>query len=128
MTWDGQYFSLAFTAAENFNSEGDVGIAVAVNDNLRAATGKEAAGILLPHSKPKSGENGAIGYMGCMRFRAGATVAKDALLTVTTSGYFITMTVSGSFGVGRCVEAAASGGIGVGIFDFTKPTYNTTSL
>lgn len=123
-----QYFSTSFIAGENLNTEGHVGVAIAINDGKVAATGKEAAGILLPHSKPKSGEAGSIGYLGEIDFRAGAAVAKDALLTVTTSGYFITMTVSGSFGVGRCTEAVASGGVGKGIFDFAKPIYNTTSL
>lgn len=127
MTWDGEYFALAFVAGEALNTDGHVGCAIAINDNKLAATGKEAAGILLPHSKPKIGEHGSIGYMGCMKFRAGATVAKDAEVTVTTSGYFITATASGDWRVGRCVEAAASGGLGVGIFNFGNVTYDAAS-
>lgn len=128
MTWDGQYFSMTFTAGEALNTEGHVGVAIAINDGKIANTGKEAAGILLPHSKPKSGELGSIGYMGIMRFRAGAAVAVDAIMTVTTSGYFITNPTSGYYHVqGRCLEAAASGGLGVGMFNFALPIYSPSS-
>lgn len=122
-----QYFSMPFVAGENLNTAGHVGIAIAINDNLVANTGKEAAGILLRHSKPKSGETGAIGYLGELDFRAGLAVAKDARVTVTTSGYFITSVVSGGWDVGRCIEAAASGGLGVGIFNFSQAVYDSTS-
>lgn len=127
MAWDGEYFSLSYKAGENHNTEGHTGIAIALNDNLVAANGKEAGGILLPHSKPKSGELGSIGYMGALKFRAGAAVALNAPLTVTASGYLITATASGDFRVGRCVEAAASGGLGVGIFNFACGIYTSTS-
>lgn len=127
MTWDGEYFALTFVAGEALDTNGHVGTAIAINDNKLANTGKEASGILLPHSKPKINEHGSIGYMGCMKFRAGPAVAKDDELTVTTSGYFITAIASGGWRVGRCVEAAASGGLGVGIFNFSNVTYDSAS-
>ena len=127
MSWDGEYFALTFVAAEDLSTNGHVGTAIAIVDNKLANTAKEAAGILLPHSKPKSGEHGSIGYIGCMKFRAGPAVAKDDELTVTTSGYIITAVASGGWRVGRCVEAAASGGIGVGIFNFANVAWDATS-
>jgi hypothetical protein len=127
MTWDGQYLSTSFVAAENLNTATHAGCAVVVTTGLLANNGKTASGILLPHSKPKSGEFGSAGYMGQMRFRAGATVAVGAYLTVTTSGYIITNPTSGYYAVGRCFEAAASGGLGVGLFNFALPTYFESS-
>jgi hypothetical protein len=127
MAWSGQYFSMTYVAGEDHSAELKAGIAIAINDNLVANTGKEAAGILLSHSKPKSGEQGSIGVMGIMKYRAGAAVTADALLTVTTSGFFITLPASGFFGVGRALDTVASGGIGTGMFDFSKPKYDSTS-
>jgi hypothetical protein len=128
MTWDGQYFSTTFTAGEALNTEGHVGVAVVITTGLVAATGKTASGILLPHSKPKSGELGAAGYQGMLRFRAGLACSVGNLLTVTTSGYFIPVPTSGYYGVGgRVIEAAASGGLGVGMFDFSQPVYLASS-
>jgi hypothetical protein len=98
-----------------------------ITTGLLANNGKTASGILLPHSKPKSGEFGSAGYMGQMRFRAGLAVSVGAYLTVTTSGYIITNPTSGYYAVGRCFEAAASGGMGVGIFNFALPTYFESS-
>lgn len=127
MAWDGQYFSITSKAGGNLNTEGHVGTAIDISTGNTASTAITAGGILLPHSKPKTGEPVSIGYMGCMKFRAGAPVAANAFVTVTTSGYFITKTASGGWAVGKCIEAAASGGIGVGIFDFTRPAYDAAS-
>jgi hypothetical protein len=127
MTWDGQYLSTSFVAAESLATEGHVGCAVVITTGLIANNGKTASGILLPHSKPKSGEYGSAGYIGQMRFRAGAAVVVGAYLTVTTSGYIITNPTSGYYAVGRCFEAAASGGLGVGIFNFALPAYFESS-
>lgn len=128
MTWDNnQNFTTTFVAAEALTSATHAGCAVVITTGLLANNGKTASGILMPHSKPKSGEYGSAGVMGMLRFRAGATVAVGAYLTVTTSGYIITNPTSGYYAVGRCFEAAASGGMGVGIFNFALPTYFESS-
>lgn len=121
------YFPWTFVAGEDLNNDASAGLAIAIDDGKRANNGQEASGILLPHSRPKSGEHGAMGTQGVMKFRAGGTVAAGNQLTVSTSGYF-TVAASGYYIVGRGLEAVASGGIGQGLFNFSKGIYNTTSF
>ena len=120
------YFPFTFVAGEDLNNDASTGLAIAIDDGKRANDGKEASGILLPHSRPKSGEHGAIGCTGILKYRAGGTVAAGNLLTVSTSGYF-TVAASGYYIVGRGMEAVASGGIGTGLFSFHKGIYNINS-
>lgn len=76
-----------------------------------------AASIGILQNKPKSGEDGEATFSGRSRYRAGAAVAANAQLTVTTSGWLITAT-SGTAVVGKALAAVSSGGIGEGIFNF----------
>jgi hypothetical protein len=100
--------------------------AVSLDDGALSVNGAEAGGILI--NKPKSGEAATIGVMGFMKFRAGGgTIAKDAWLTVTTSGYCVTAG-SGYHLVGKCRESVTSGSIGTGYFNFINPPYAESSM
>lgn len=112
------------TAGEDLNSVGHYHHAVALDDGKLAANGREAAGILV--NKPKSGEALTLAYEGELKYAAGAGISKAAKLTVTTSGWFITA-ASGSWIVGKAKDAATSGSIGTGIFNFVNPPYAETS-
>jgi hypothetical protein len=99
---------------------------VSLDDGSLSTNGAEAGGILF--NKPKSGEAATIGVLGFMKFRAGGgTIAKDAWLTVTTSGYCVTAG-SGYHLVGKCRAAVTSGSIGTGYFNFINPPYAESSM
>lgn len=82
-----------------------------------AASSSAAGGILL--NKPKSGEHATVGYHGRLKGYAGAAISLGAALMVTTSGFLITCT-SGNGVVGKALEAANSGDIFAGIFNFAS--------
>jgi hypothetical protein len=98
--------------------------AIALSDNKLANNGGEAFGILL--TKPKSGENGTIAYMGEIPYRAGGAITIGKLITVTTSGWFVTAG-SGFYSIGRATATVTSGDIGIGLFNFQMPVYANTS-
>lgn len=78
----------------------------------------DASAIGILQNKPSaSGRDATAGYLGRSRYVAGAAVSAGAQLTVTTSGYMITVT-SGTAVVGKALGAVSSGGIGEGIFNF----------
>lgn len=125
MSVEGRYFTWTMAAGEDLNdlvaSSGDLYKAIALDDGKPAANGKEAGGILLYGAK--SGEHVTLGYLGVMKFVAGAAITAGKRVTVTASGYFITA-VSGSYVVGRNLDTAvASGAIGTGAFNFAAPVY-----
>lgn len=66
-------------------------------------------------NKPQSGEHGTARCIGVSKFRAGAAVAAGVPITVTTSGYFITV-ASGEQAIGDCIIAATSGYLGTAMF------------
>ena len=90
--------------------------AIAIGGTI-AATGNTTIGIL--QNKPKSGEDATLGYAGRSRYRAGAAVAAGGLMTVTGSGWLVTVS-SGDVSVGKALGAVSSGGIGEGIFNFVN--------
>ncbi|MDH4120435.1 MAG: hypothetical protein OEV94_01845 [Deltaproteobacteria bacterium] len=95
--------------------------AVALDTGTIASNGRQAGGILLYGGK--SGEPVSLGTWGVMKFTAGAPVAKGRRLTVTQSGYF-SEAASGSYVVGRCLDAdVGSGGVGTGLFNFATTAY-----
>lgn len=96
--------------------------AVALDDGKLANTAEEASGILL--NKPKSGEFITLGYIGEMKFAAGAAITLGTKLTVTTSGWF-TSAGSTDVVIGEAKSTVTSGSIGTGIFNF--PTGNGTA-
>lgn len=88
--------------------------AVAVAGTIAASTG---AAIGLLQNKPKSGEDGSACFLGRSRYVAGAAVAANAQLIVTTSGFLITA-ASGTQPCGKAIGAVSSGGIGEAIINF----------
>ena len=124
MAFQGRYEPFNFTAGEDLNKQAQEGIAIALDDGKTANNGQEARGILM--SKPASGQEGAIGISGVMKFRAGGAVAVGETLTVTTSGYF-TISASGDYLVGHGAYAVTSGSLGTGIFHFAN-NYQMSSL
>ena len=125
MSVDGRNFSWTVLAGEDLNDAGagtgHLYKAVALDDGKLASNGREAGGILLYGGK--TGEHLTLGYAGVMKFAAGGAVAKGRRLTVTTSGYF-TEAASGSYVVGRCLDAAVgSGAVGTGVFNFATIAY-----
>jgi hypothetical protein len=122
MTWQGNFETHSIPAGENLTN-GQY-FAIALDDGKLANNGSEAIGIL--QNKPAIGEHATLGVKGIMKFRAGAAVTIGKKMTVTTSGYCITVG-SGYYGVGRALEAVSSGAVGVGLFDFTYPQYANTS-
>lgn len=91
--------------------------AVAVGGTI-AATGATAFGLLL--NKPRANEHATVAYEGELKAWAGAAISAGALLTVTTSGFIITTPASGTASscVGRALEAANSGDLFRGLFNF----------
>lgn len=81
-----------------------------------AANGNTAAG-LLQDDPAAANRHAQVGVQGGMPAYAGAAIALGAQLTVTASGYVITAT-SGSAVVGKAAEAANSGDLFRGQFDF----------
>lgn len=84
------------------------------------ATGATAFGILL--NKAKTGEHITVAYEGELKAYAGAAISAGALLTVTTSGFMLTTPASGTASsvVGRALEAANSGDLFRGLFNFVN--------
>lgn len=90
--------------------------AVAVGGTI-AANNTAAMGI--QQNKPRSGEPLTVAMHGRSFYVAAGAIAAGAALIVTTSGYMTTAT-SGTFPVGRNLEAVSSGGIGEGYFNFAN--------
>lgn len=88
--------------------------AVAIAGTI-AANNSAAFGI--QQNKPNTGEDLTIAVAGVSRYRAGAAIAANAPVMVTTSGWLITCT-SGSMACGKAIEAVTSGSIGEGYFNF----------
>ncbi len=91
------------------------------------AANNSALGIL--QNKPESGEDAALGFFGRLRYRAGGAVAAGAGVTVTTSGWFVSVG-SNQIAVGTALAAVSSGGIGEGLFNFigSRSTIALTSV
>lgn len=115
----------SITAGEDLNTSGHRYHAIALDDGKLAVNGLEAGGILV--NKPKTGDGLTLGYIGEMKYAAGAAISKGARLTVATSGWFTTC-ASGSYFVGRSKVAVSSGSMGTGLFNFTAPVYQVSSL
>lgn len=81
-----------------------------------AAENDTALGII--QGKPSSGEHMQVGVSGIMKGYAGANIALSARIKVTTSGFLITTTSGDGTACGKCLEAATSGDLFKGLFDF----------
>lgn len=97
--------------------------AIALDDGKLANNGEEASGILL--NKPKSGEHISLGYVGELKFRAGAAISKGDKLVVTTSGWFTTADSDDPV-LGEAKAAVTSGSVGTGLFNFPTGTDKST--
>lgn len=125
MSVEGRNFTWTIAAGEDLDDltpgTGDLFKAVALDDGRIAADGREAGGILIYGGR--SAEHVTLGYLGVLKFTAGAAVTKGRRLTVAASGYFIEA-ASGSYAVGRCLDAdVSSGAIGTGAFNFSNVAY-----
>jgi hypothetical protein len=89
--------------------------AVDLSSGKLANNAGAASGILL--GKPKLGEFATIGYLGEMKYVAGAAVTIGSKLTVTTSGWLISAG-SDSTIVGVSKTTVTSGSLGTGFFSF----------
>lgn len=115
MTTQVKWSSTTIAAGEDLTAASRLFKAVQVNGTISAL---QTTAIGLLQSKGKTGEGVAVGYAGEMKGYAGAAVSAGARLTVTTSGFLITQT-SGNLPVGKALEAANSGDLFRGIFEFS---------
>jgi len=125
MAVEGHYAAWTITAGEDLDNftpgTGALFKAVALDDGKLANNGREAGGILVYGGK--AAEHITLGYAGVLKFTAGAAVGAGKRLSVTTSGYLVEA-ASGSYVVGRCLDAAvSSGSVGTGAFNFATIAY-----
>jgi len=100
-------------------------LAFALNDGKVANNAGEAVGII--QNKPKNGEAVTVAYFGELKFKAGGAIAKDADITVATSGYF-TQADSNDTVAGFAKAAVTSGSNGTGFFNFATPVTKPSAL
>lgn len=113
MATEGQYKSIPIkTTADHTTTP--LHRAIQVNGTI-ASTGVNAIGLL--KSRGPVGAAVAAGVEGYMKAWAGASIALGARVAVTTSGFLITA-VSGTAGQGKALEAANSGDLFAGQYDF----------
>ena len=112
-------------AGEDLSAKTCLYHAIALDDGQLAVNGLEAGGIL--YNDPADDQHLTFGFSGEMRYAAGAAVVAGAKLTVTGSGWFITCT-SGDVSMGRAKSAVTSGAVGIGLFDFSNPNHQVSSL
>jgi hypothetical protein len=125
MAVEGHYAAWTITAGEDLDNftpgTGAIFKAVALDDGKLANNGREAGGILIYGGK--AAEHITLGYAGVLKFTAGAAVGAGRRLSVATSGYLVEA-ASGSYVVGRCLDAAvSSGSVGTGAFNFATIAY-----
>lgn len=114
MATEGQYRSVPIETTVDHTTT-PMHRAIQVNGTI-ASSGVNAVGLL--KSRAPLGGAVAAGVSGYMKGWAGAAVALGARVTVTTSGYLITAT-SGTQGQGKALEAANSGDLFAGVFEFS---------
>ena len=111
---EGDYSSVTVQAGQDFRVAGMLHKAVTFSGVIAAAGSSTG----LAKSQPNSGQHLNVGYAGHMKAYAGAAINAGAKVSNTASGWMIAA-VSGSLGsVGRAIEAANSGDLFSGIFDF----------
>lgn len=112
---EGDYESFTCQAGQDFRVAGMLHKAVTVAGAI-SAVGSTAAG--LAKSQPNSGQHLNVGYAGLMKGYAGAAISAGARVMTTASGWLITAVSGSSPVVGRALEAANSGDLFAGIFNF----------
>lgn len=116
MTTQNRWFGLTLTAGADLTANAAMYKALAVGGTI-AANNSTAFGLL--QSKAKTGEGVTVGYMGEMKAVAGAAISQGARLMITTSGFVIAAT-SGTIAIGKGLEAANSGDLFRGIYNFVN--------
>jgi hypothetical protein len=111
MTTEGMYQT--FTAVASQDLTGHMHKAVGL-DGLVSATALATRGLL--KNKALNGDHITLGYQGIMKAIAGAAINSGAQVSVTTSGFLITVTTSNYIGI--ALESAGSGSLFRGMFDF----------
>lgn len=96
----------------------------AVDADGTIALGHPAIGIL--QGPAGTGEDATVRLMGISKYVANAAHTAGLKLRVTTSGYMASA-LSGYHVIGRALEAAGSGAVGTGLFNFASPAYTTFS-
>lgn len=115
MTTQNRWFGTTVAAGADLTAAAALFKAYTVGGTI-AATQSTAIGLL--QTKGKTGEGVTLGYLGEMKAVAGASISTGARLMSTTSGFIITAT-SGNLQCGKALEAANSGDLFRGIYDFT---------
>lgn len=108
MSYEAEQFRLTVIAGADLsgNQFQVVNVAGTLASGAGGSGGHTAIGVLL--NKPRSGEQGTVGYFGRMKGIAGAAVNAGVSVMVASGGFLITAT-SGYPGVGKSLLAAASG-------------------
>jgi len=117
MTTDVEKTCTTLVAGEDLTANAAMYRPIAIGGTI-CASNAVAVGLL--RSKGKSGENVAVAHTGEMKAWAGAAISAGAKLAVTTSGFLITAVASlgATQTVGRALEAANSGDLFRGLFNF----------
>lgn len=118
---EGDYESFTVQAGQDFRVAGMLHKCVTVAGVISATN---STGVGLAKSQPNSGQHLNIGYQGHMKAWAGAAISAGARVRNTASGWMIAV-VSGDIVVGRALEAANSGDLFSGIFNFSNGASTT---
>ena len=116
MTTQNRWFGVTVPAGADLTAAAVLHKAVAVGGTI-AANNQTAIGLL--KSKGKTGEGVTLAYLGEMKAYAGAAITIGDRLMITTSG-FVILGTSGTLPIGKALEAANSGDLFRGIFNFTQ--------
>lgn len=85
-----------------------------------AITGDDNNALGILQEGADNGGHVSLAIFGISKFVASAAITAGKMLTVTTSGYFVTA-ASGDHVVGRALTAPGSGAVGTGFFNFSNP-------
>jgi hypothetical protein len=120
MTVQNKWQGTTVVAGADLTVAGNLYKAVAVGGTI-AATSALSIGLL--QSKGSQNTHVTVGINGEMKAFAGAAITSGARLSVTTSGFIIAAT-SGAVAVGKALEAANSGDLFRGYYDFAAGGLN----
>lgn len=115
MSVEGKYEAVTIVASNDFRT---AHIHKAVTAGGLVAANASAIGLL--KSKPNVGEHCRVGVVGEMAYIAGGAVTLGANLTVTTSGFVVSTGSASGTTVGKALEAASSGDLARGYFNFAN--------
>lgn len=105
-------------AANDFRVSGALRKAVDADGDFSAAGAATTLGIAM--SQPNSGQHLAVAINGVIKAYAGAAISAGAKLTTAASGFIVTATSGSTGAVGTALEAANSGDLFSGMYDFAN--------